>query len=523
MDRRARSRVTPMHPAGSAASISYPARMAFNPKKLDAILQQAAALYEAGQSGQARQLASDVLKKDPRNIGGLRIFALASTNSMQWPEAVKAAEKAAKLAPRDAGSLTTLATVLIAGGRFAEAMSKARTARKIAPNDPRTQGTYLECLIWTGEFEACRELLEERAKARRLAPGTAASYVGACFETGRYDEAIDAADAFLEDHGKGQPALVVRPLLSLLGRSLEKAGRHPEAVDAYERMNSVVPGTFDVAEADRLTDALIAAFPADLHDDRPSTANSESRLPVFIVGLPRSGTSLLERVVGAHPDAHGAGETGLLDEIVSKHLGVQGPEVAFRTAAADDRTLERIRADYLRGLQAIGGRRERIANKSLMLPRQAGMIGLLFPKATVLFTDRDLEDTAISIWANLFDPVSMAWTTRLDWIGAFSAMHLRLVDHWTRTLPNPTAVVDYRSLAKDPEATVPTIIEACGLPFDDSCLHPERIATDAKKSGRFVPTLSEQQLRRPINTSAIGRAEAFESRLGAFRRGFDSI
>ncbi|MCP4940214.1 MAG: sulfotransferase, partial [Phycisphaeraceae bacterium] len=168
---------------------------------------------------------------------------------------------------------------------------------------------------------------------------------------------------------------------------------------------------------------------------------------------------------------------------MSKHLGVQGPEVAFRTAAADDRTLERIRADYLRGLQAIGGRRERIANKSLMLPRQAGMIGLLFPKATVLFTDRDLEDTAISIWANLFDPVSMAWTTRLDWIGAFSAMHLRLVDHWTRTLPNPTAVVDYRSLAKDPEATVPTIIEACGLPFDDSCLHPERIATDAKKSG----------------------------------------
>ena len=69
--------------------------MAFNPRKLDAILQQAAALYEGGQSGQARQLASDVLKKDPRNIGGLRIFALASTNSMQWPEAVKAAETAA--------------------------------------------------------------------------------------------------------------------------------------------------------------------------------------------------------------------------------------------------------------------------------------------------------------------------------------------------------------------------------------------------------------------------------------------
>ena len=97
-----------------------------------------------------------------------------------------------------------------------------------------------------------------------------------------------------------------------------------------------------------------------------------------------------------------------------------------------------------------------------------------------------------------------------------------MMTHWTESLPNPIMTVDYRELAKNPAQTVPKIIEACGLPWDDACLSPETAATE-KKSGRFAPTLSEQQLRRPINTSAIGRAEAFADKMKAFQKGFDSI
>ena len=496
--------------------------MARNSAQIIAQLKQAAALFEAGRGREAKQMASEVLKKEPRNVQALRIFALSAANSMHWPEAMKAAEKALKIAPTDPSVLTTNSIVLIAGGRFEEALSKARTARRLAPKDSRAYGNFAECLIWTGQYQECLDMLQERADAGRLTPGTASTFVGACFELGRYDEAIKAAREFLDAHGATQPPMVTRPLYSLLGRSLEKVGLPTEAVIAYEKMNGLIDGQFSVAEADALTDRIIEAFPVELYQGRGETPNAQSELPVFIVGLPRSGTSLLERVVGAHSEAHGVGETTLLDDVLMTHLGGGGPQLAFMAAAADDAMLERIRADYLRGLQLQGGRKQRIANKSLMLPRQAGIIGLLFPKATILITERDLHDTAISIWANLFDPIRMAWTSRLDWIGSIAAMHQRMMTHWTESLPNPIMTVDYRELAKNPAQTVPKIIEACGLPWDDACLSPETAATE-KKSGRFAPTLSEQQLRRPINTSAIGRAEAFADKMKAFQKGFDSI
>ena len=497
--------------------------MANSSPQIIAQMKQAAALYEGGRSRQAREVATEILKKEPRNVHALRIFALSAVNSLQWPEAMKAAEKALKIAPKDPGVLATCSTVLIAGGRFEEALARAKTALRIAPNDSRAYGNYTECLIWTGQYQTCVDLLQKRADAGRLTPGTAATFVAACFELGLYDQAIKASQEFLEAHGDTQPLVVTRPLQSFLGRSLEKAGRPAEAVIVFETMNGMVDRGFESSEAEQLADRLIEAFPASIHQDRGTSPNAESQLPVFIVGLPRSGTSLVERVVGGHPDAHGVGETTLLDEVLATHVGEVGPNQAFMAAGADDAMLERIRTDYLRGLQQQGGRsKKRIANKSLMLPRQMGIIGLLFPRSTILLTDRDLHDTAISIWANTFDPIRMAWTNRLEWIGIMAALHQRMMKHWIATLPNPIMTVNYRELATNPKETVPGIIEACGLPWNDACLSPEKAATE-KRSGRFAPTLSEQQLRRPINTSAIGRAEAFADKITEFDRGFDSI
>jgi hypothetical protein len=287
-------------------------------------------------------------------------------------------------------------------------------------------------------------------------------------------------------------------------------------------MNAVIDAPFDPAAAAELVDRLIAAFPASVFEGRRETKASESRQPVFILGLARSGTSLLERVVGAHPDAHGIGESTLLDEILEARTTSSGADTVLRLAQADEDTLERIRADYLKGIQALAGRRERIANKSLMLPREAGAIGLLFPKATILFTERRGPDTAMSIWANTFDPIRMSWTSRMAWIGAMTALHERLVAHWKSVLPNPMLTVSYESLAKTPADVVPDILEVCGLPMDETCLHPETAARDAR-GARFIPTLSEQQVRKPINTSAIGRAEAYADLVAEFEAGRGSM
>ncbi len=489
------------------------------PADLQSRIQEAAHLYEAGRAAEAESICREILKKDPRNLPGLRILALSCARSMRWNDATKAIDKARKIAPRDPSVLLNASTVLLGLGRFDEALDAVRRAREAAPRDPRIAGMYAEALVYANRHAECVAYLKDAATKGPLPANAILSYVDASIEVGDLAEAIRAAESFMAGPGGSAPPVVTRPVLSSLGRALEKAGRPADATAAWTRMNEVVDAPFDATAAVELVDRLITAHPASAFEGRRETRSSQSRQPVFILGLARSGTSLLERVVGAHPDAHGVGETTLLDEVLEQRLGVVGAETVLRLVETDDDTLERIRTDYLKGLQALGGRRERIANKSLMLPREAGAIGLLFPKATVLFTERDRADTAMSIYANTFDPIRMSWTSRMPWIGAMTAAHERLVAHWNTVLPNPMLTVSYEALAKTPADVVPGVLEACGLPMDEICLQPETAARDAR-GGRFVPTLSEQQVRKPINTTAIGRAEAHAELVRAFDAGY---
>ena len=466
---------------------------------------------------EAEAICREVLKKDAKNILALRILALSCARSMRWSDAVKAIEKARKLAPKDPAILLNASTVMIGLGRFDDALAAVRQARKLAPRDPRVGGMFAEALVYANRHPECVEFLRHAATQGPLPANAILSYVDACIEVGDLDEAIRAGRDFLEHHAARDPQ-TSRPVASSVGRALEKAGRTDEAAATWTSMNQAIEGAFDPTSAIALVDQLIEVFPKTRFAERESSKTSESRRPVFILGLARSGTSLVERVVGAHPDAHGIGESTLLDEILESRLGVRGAETVMRLADADQDVLELVRSDYLKGLQALGGRRERIANKSLLLPREAGAIGLLFPEAAILFTKRRAADTAMSIFANTFDPILMAWTSRMEYIGVMSALHDRLVEHWRSVLPNPMLVVDYEKLAKTPEDVVPGILETCGLPMDEACLAPEKAARDAK-GARFIPTLSEQQVRKPINTSAIGRSEAYGELIAEFDRG----
>lgn len=479
-------------------------------------LQQAVQLYEQGRAVEAETICREVLKKDPKYVAALRVLALSCSRSMRWSDATKAIDKARKLAPKDPAVLLNASTILIGLGRFDEALVAVRRAREVSPRDPQAAAMFAEALVYANRHQECIDFLKSAASKGPLPAAAILSYVDACIEVGDLESAITAGRAFL-DQDADQSPMATRPVWASVGRALEKSGRDAEAAEAWKAMNAVVKGAFDAAEATMLVDRIVNAFPADTFTGRRETRASTSRQPVFILGLARSGTSLLERVVGAHPDAHGVGESTLLDEILEARMGVGGAESVLGLARASDDDLERIRVDYLQGLQALGGRRERIANKSLMLPREAGGIGLLFPNAAILFTERDRADTAMSIFANTFDPLRMAWTSRMESIGVMTALHERLMSHWKNVLPNPMLTVDYESLAKTPAEVVPGILKTCGLDMDETCLHPETAARDAR-GGRFIPTLSEQQVRKPINTTAIGRANGHADLIATFER-----
>lgn len=270
---------------------------------------------------------------------------------------------------------------------------------------------------------------------------------------------------------------------------LDALGRYPEAFAAWTECKRHRAGEarFDPAALDALVTRLLATFTPDVIEH---AYGSDSEAPVFIVGLPRSGTSLLEQILACHPDVAPMGEREDLNRYTTL-LSRAGtwPEVARRVGAP---LLAELAADYLRPVPAGAARTtDKMPANTLNL----GLARMLFPRATVIHIRRDPRDTLLSCWQQFFNP-AYAWTWSLDGLAAYAAAHERLMAHWWTCVP--MIELEYEDLVSAPEEVIPQVLELCGLAWDPACLHPER-------NRRRVATASYEQVRHPIGPGSIGR------------------
>jgi hypothetical protein len=236
-----------------------------------------------------------------------------------------------------------------------------------------------------------------------------------------------------------------------------------------------------------------------------SRATNQSELPVFVAGMPRSGTTLIEQIIDAHGQAHGAGELTDLDRLyfdLPRQLGTAVPypqcleEMTSEQAEGHGQT-------YLRTLGRLAGRDVlRVVNKSLLNYRSLGMTALLLPAARVVYSWRNPVDVGLSIYMNDLHPTMHPYATDLRHIGLAYRQAERLLRHWKEMLDLPVLEVQYEQLVSDPEPNIRRIIDFCALPWDDACLTPHA-------SGRTVMTLSYHQVSQPMYRSAIGRHERY--------------
>jgi hypothetical protein len=173
----------------------------------------------------------------------------------------------------------------------------------------------------------------------------------------------------------------------------------------------------------------------------------------------------------------------------------------------------------MRELVALTGRHDRIVNKNLRLPRLGGVVARCFPNAKIIIPRRNPADVAISIWSHPFKTDFVPWATKFEWIAHMIREHERMIEHWKNVLPNPILEIEYEALAQDPEPHVRTLIDFLGLEWNDACLAHHEQSSKAKKA-RFMPTFSEHQVRRAINTSSIGRAERFGEAIEEFHKAY---
>jgi hypothetical protein len=291
-----------------------------------------------------------------------------------------------------------------------------------------------------------------------------------------------------------------------IGKALEDIGAYDAAFFHLSRANSFRHGTssFDLATHTRLTDRLIKTFDQAFFVNRMGIGTG-SKVPVFVLGMPRSGTTLIEQILASHSQVYGAGELNIFGNLTGDRVS-PFPEASATLTGSD---LTSLGADYANALTARDPNALRITDK---MPRNflfVGLIAVAVPNARIIHCRRSAMDTCLSCYSLHF-PTGQMFSYDLATLGGYYRNYRRLMDHWHRVLPGRIFDVDYEHITLNPEREVRKIIAYCGLEWEDACL-------DFDRTTRQVATASAAQVREPIHARSVARWRHFEAHLGELR------
>ena len=297
---------------------------------------------------------------------------------------------------------------------------------------------------------------------------------------------------------------------------LDKQGRYDEAFSHYRRGNDLKRELFrqygrayDPEGHRRLIDLLIATFDRSFFDGVQSFG-VDSELPVFIVGMPRSGTTLVQQILASHPQIFAAGEIRDLEQILSappQSGGIFSSYPVYMSSAT--RQAIRIMSErYLERLGKLGGQAQRVVDKMPHNYLHLGSIFALFPRARIIHCRREAMDVCLSCYCQNFKWLNYA--SSLADLGFHYREYERLMAHWRQVLPLRMYEVQYEDLVARSEPVIRDLIAFCGLDWSASCL-------DFHRNPRAVRTASKLQVRRPVYASSVGRWQRYASHLGPLR------
>jgi tetratricopeptide (TPR) repeat protein len=353
-----------------------------------------------------------------------------------------------------------------------------------------------------GRFDEARDCFQ---RAIEIAPLLAGSY----YDLVRCRPITSHDDGLLQrmEAALGTPGLEAAQRLRLhlaIGKAAEDLRDYALAMQHFDAADEVRRGfvQFDPAAFSTEVDRLIARCTREWIAQAPELGSRDAT-PVLIIGMPRSGTTLVEQIVSSHPEVEAGDELNFWNE--------RGAEWhRSRAAGTDTPFFARAAADYLGVLRAISPRAARVTDKMPFNFLWAGLIHMAFPRAIFIHCRRAAVDTALSIHQTFFHP-GLAFPTGGAELVAYFHSYQRLVDHWRSVLPADRFIeVDYEELTRAPEPVIRRIIAACGLAWHHACLRPEC-------NPRAVKTPSKWQTRQPIYRNSVARWRRYEPWLGPLR------
>jgi tetratricopeptide (TPR) repeat protein len=474
------------------------------------LLAQARAAYAQQNLGQAKIYCSQLLAKTKKSAEALFIMANILQAERRFDEAIVHFERSAKLEPENGMVHMALAQLLRHVGRHDAALRRVDRALKIRPDWHMAIQLKAGILDARGDDRKLRNLLEPIV-AKFPQDGTCGYHLARAMYRGGDKE---GAIALLKQHVEASPLTNEqrRRLSYQLGQWLEKAGDHDGAFAAFHAANTADEVTVDPDEYRQRIDEIIEVYDADFLARAPRASHGLDT-PVLIVGMPRTGSTLLEQILDRHLLVAGAGESmalwNMTEDLPITVGSTQAYPHAVRDMGADE--ADAFGRSYVETLRVAGRAAQRVVDKNLANFEHLGFVSLIVPGAKILDCRRNPVDNCLSCYASDLDINSYAWTTDLATLGLHYRQYERLMDHWHQVLdPSSMLRVQYEDLVDHQEERTREVLEFLGLPWDERCLK-------FHESSRTAATLSREQVKQPMYRSSMGRAERFGAHLTPLR------
>ena len=458
-----------------------------------------------GLLGSAREMAQSLLQRS-RRLEVLQLMLAIEEQAQQAASALGYARECLRIAPGNLDLLTHEIRLMYRLGQYQELIVTCDNALTFQPGHVTFTVMKSAAMDMCHDYAGALDILQPLLAAKNPKPEVIDVATRALFGLKRHDEALRLARPCAAD--PRTPPQQRRTIGLQIFKILDSLGQFDAAMEACHQAQRNVSSGFDQEGFSGRVEEAMATFRAkSLRMFARSSIQSE--LPVFVVGMPRSGTTLVEQIIAAHPQAFGGGELSELDAIArsitteTQSMHVYPSCLADVSPAIADRLAER----HLAMLKQLGGEAKRVTDKMLDAWQHIGLIWMLFPGARIIHVQRDPLDVCLSCYTR---PLNMPYVSNLEHLGFVARQFERLMGHWKATLDIPSLTIRYEDLVADQQNITRRIIDFIGLPWNDTCLK-------YYESKRRVTTLSFDQVNKPIYDSSIGRWRNYDRHLGPLK------
>ena len=467
------------------------------------------ALSSQGNLSGARPRFAEAIRLEPNNaefhwLLGVCDWAMGHTDQAVWH-----LELAVQLNPRFAKAYASLGEWYLRRGIIDSAMEATAKAVELAPEDV----TVLQSRAWVleaaGKFDQAWAIVQSLVTRPSPTVSIGKLYGRLAQRLGQQEQALSVVKAIRTT--RRITAAEEADLCYTSANLLDQLQRYDEGFAYASRANSIVRPACNPAAHDRFFDKMIEYFSPERLESLPKSMY-RSQKPVFIVGMPRSGTSLVEQILASHAQVFGAGELDFMHRVVLGTLDMLSAEQHEFPECLDSLSVDKANGMaqiYLQPLMAMCPKATRITDKNPLNFIHLGLISALLPDARIIHCRRDPLDTCLSCFMTPLDS-GIDFRFDLNHLGSFYRGYERLMAHWKSVLNLPILDVQYEDVVANPEAQSRRMVEFLGLPWDEKCLR-------FYETDRPVATSSVQQVRNPVYSSSVERWRHYEKHLNPLK------